>query len=186
MELYWINDVLEARAVYKELRALGVRHPVIRELELNTYRGATACVVRSGLGTPLSVHSSKIGKRRSNVYEPYMNWYIAFTLPEYRRGGLATILYRAVEAKAEASGCRRVKSLAGSAEGAWLHYSLGHKMWGAIETGELIVDSALPGSVGLYTGAKDAPAQTKRVQEKPMTKVELTIALRNGLRYDKV
>lgn len=177
-----ITSPLEARELRKQFRATGDKHPVLNEFELQVYRGSYGTVLLHE-DAPVSVNVSHIGKRKKNIFEPYLNWYIAYTLPEFRRHGFATALYRAVEEKAQGNGCRRIKSLAGSVSGALLHLSLDHLIWGTTEKKELIVDSPLPASISVYTKRQKPPTALTDI---PLTKTLVKQLLKDGLRYDKL
>lgn len=160
----------------------GEKHPVLAELSLSVFRGAELLVIYShATQRPVSVNVSYYGKRKKNIFEPYLNWYIAYTVPSSRRHGLARSLYLQTEAEALRRGCRRVRSLAGSAAGAGLHLSLGHLFWGRKDTGELYVDSPLTGMEELYKG-KRKPDMVPL--EAPMKVSEVRAIMKEGLRYD--
>ncbi len=167
----------------RQMAALaGASHPVLKELGLYAFWGATTLVLRDTDGNPFSVHSSKLGKRKKNKWEPIVNWYGAYTLPMVRRNGYATALYRELERRAEVAGCRRIKSLAGSRAGLALHWSLGHECWGVTDKGEVIVDTAFPWAIGYYS-AGEAPPQALTLR--PMSGADLHKLTKDGLRYDK-
>lgn len=178
-----VTHATELKEVIARMRALGAdNHPVLKEASLYSFWGAVCYVAYNGAqDAPVSIHQAKIGKRKKNVWEPYMNWYGAYTLPAYRRQGYASQLYRTVEQLAVDVGCRRVKSLAGSSAGLGLHRSLGHQCWGLTPTGECFVDSPLPGSELHYTpGMKPSQAPGDR-----MTTAQVNALIKEGLRYDK-
>lgn len=155
-------------------------HTVLRELGLYVFWGGHLWVGYER-GMPVALTCGRIGKRKKNLWEPYLNWYGAFTVPSHRREGYATVLYRAMEAAAAEAGCRRVKSLAGSRAGLALHQALGHQCWGKTENCEVFVDSPLPGCMSLYKGM--TPPQAPK--DKPMTSIEFNNIIKEGLRYDK-
>lgn len=179
MDIRPIVSVDHARALRKLFYEVE-RHPVLKTLDFDIYRGASG-IAAFHEGLPVSVHVSKIGKRHKNIWEPYLNWYIAYTTPHMRRKGYAKSLYELMEAMAENEGCRRVKSLAGSEGGAMLHHSLGHQMWGVTAKYEIIVDSPLPGHAHLYTDKTPPTAQTAA----PLTPAQLQYHINLGLLYDK-
>jgi GNAT superfamily N-acetyltransferase len=155
------------------------KHPVLKDLRRDVFYGGSVWVARDASGLPLSVHCTKLGKRRKNLWEPYANWYTAYTLSDARRQGLATQLYNAMECAALEVGCRRVKSLAGSAAGLALHLSLKHQCWGKTANNEVWVDSALPEHAHLYRGLTPPQAPGPR-----MLAPELKQLIKTGLRYD--
>lgn len=178
-----ITDPKQATEVGRMLKEdAGEKHPVLGELSLTVFRGAELLVLYNvATQRPVSINVSYYGKRKKNIFEPYLNWYIAYTLPDFRRRGLAYNLYRQTEKTALERGCRRVRSLAGSAAGAGLHLALGHLFWGRKDTGELYVDAPLPGMEHLYEG-KRKPDMVPL--DKPMLKQEVTRIMKEGLRYD--
>ena len=174
------GNVPDAQHVVKLMLAAGAeKHPVLTELRRDVFYGGHVWVAYRGL-TPVSVHCTKLGKRKKNAWEPYANWYGAYTLPSERRKGHATALYRIMEAMAIQAGCRRVKSLAGSGAGLALHRSLGHACWGLTPANEVWVDSALPGCEAFYTLLGTPPQAPGAL----MNNSELKTQIQKGLRYD--
>lgn len=177
-----LGDVPSAQAVVKAMLTAGAdKHPALVELRRDVFRGGTLWVMYTEAGLPVSINCTKLGKRRSNAWEPYANWYSAYTLPAHRRTGLATDLYRVAEAAAVAAGCRRIKSLAGSSAGLGLHLHLKHACWGTTANGEVFVDSALPGFESFYQDL-GAPAQAPSGL---MGVRDIKTLIKKGLRYDK-
>lgn len=88
----------------------------------------------------LSLVTFHVRRRKRGVWGRYLNVYYAYTLPEYRRLGLATSLMRASEEIALSRDAHRIKSLAGSLRGFYLHRGLGHNMWGFTKEGSVVVD----------------------------------------------
>jgi GNAT superfamily N-acetyltransferase len=173
------------KTLIKDMRdASGEKHPVISGSDVNLYLfyGAVICVKYAGL-TPVSVNMTKIGKRKKNIWEPYANWYGAYTLPSHRRQGHATELYRHVEGLAVSAGCRRIKSLAGSGAGLALHKSLNHDCWGLTPNHEVWVDSALPGSEQHYAEGSVPPQAPASKKMTPAQMVQLIV--NQELRYDR-
>lgn len=180
------GDVKAAQAVVNAMVAFeGSKHPVLTELRRDVFYGGTVWVaydpgVDGGCGpVPVSVHCTKLGKRKKNLWEPVANWYTAYTLTQWRRTGLATSLYTTMECAALEAGCRRVKSLAGSAAGLALHMSLKHACWGLTENNEVWVDAPLPEHAHLYKGLTPPQAPGPR-----MLVPELKQLIKKGLRYD--
>lgn len=177
------GDVKAAQDVVDAMVKLtGDRHPVLKELRRDVFYGGTVWVAYLGSGgtEPVSVHCTKLGKRRKNLWEPYANWYTAYTTAHRRRAGYATELYNAMECAALEAGCRRVKSLAGSAAGLALHMSLKHSCWGKTANNEVWVDSPFPEHVALYRGL--VPPQAPKASR--MLPPELKFIIKEGLRYD--
>ena len=179
------GDVPAAQAVVNLMLLAGAeKHPVLTELRRDVFRGGRTWVLYGGVpgavnNVPLSIHCSRIGKRHKNIWEPYMNWYGAYTLPSDRRKGHAYSLYAHVEAVAVKAGCRRVKSLAGSSAGLGLHAALHHQCWGLTENNEVWVDSPLPGHEDKYTGLTPPQAPGPL-----LTGGQVAQLIKKGLRYD--
>lgn len=178
-----VGDVPAAQhLVNRMVEYEGAKHPVLKDLRRDVFYGGQVWAAVDATGLPLSVHCTKLGKRKKNAWEPYANWYTAYTLEDLRRRGLAQALYRAMEAEALAAGCRRVKSLAGSREGLHLHNALDHHCWGYTPNDEVYVDSPLMGFENMYADM-GAPAQAPGPRMGPSG---IAAALKNGLRYDKI
>lgn len=175
-----LGDQKAATAVGRQLKAAGAdNHPVLKDLSFYVFWSAHVWVAYEG-DAPVSIHCTKLGKRKKNVWEPYANWYGAYTLPSERRKGHATALYRVMEAAAVQAGCRRVKSLAGSSAGLALHHSLRHACWGLTPNNEVWVDSALPGHEGSYVGLGAPPQAPGELMSNSAMKQQI----KKGLRYD--
>lgn len=155
------------------------RHPVLTEVRRDVFYGGSVWVAYDAAALPVSICVGKVGKRKKNIWEPYLNFYTAYTLPSARRKGYATALYRIMEAAALEAGCRRIKSLAGSSAGLGLHLSLGHQCWGFSDNNEVYVDSPLPGHEALYLGL--TPPQSPGVY---MAEGNVKKTIKKGLRYD--
>ena len=175
-----LGDVKAAQAVVDRMWHFGDHHPVLKDLRRDVFYGGSVWVLEAG-DEPLALTCGKLGKRRKNKWEPYLNWYTAYTLPAYRRQGWALLLYAQMERAAVAAGCRRVKSLAGSRAGLGLHRALGHACWGLTPEREVFVDSPLPGSEHLYTPA-ESPAQAPGAR---LGAAEIRNLIKEGLRYDQ-
>lgn len=166
--------------VNQMLKAGAEKHPVLTELRRDVFRGGSVWVMGTGAGDVFSIHCSRIGKRKKNKWEPFMNWWGAYTLPEFRRKGLATLLYQEAERVAVAAGCRRVRSLAGSSAGLGLHLKLKHRCWGLTPTDEVWVDSPLPTHEGEYAWAEQPPQAPGPF----MKRADILQQIKTGLRYD--
>ncbi|MBZ5566583.1 MAG: GNAT family N-acetyltransferase [Acidobacteriia bacterium] len=95
-------------------------------------------------GEPVSFHATYFAKgKKADGWGKYANFYLAYTLPAYRRNGYATLLYNHVMQEALMAGMFRVKSLVQSDLGYYLHRGLGHKFWGVEKQGHLVVDEPL-------------------------------------------
>lgn len=181
IELLPAGDVPAAQAVVDRMRPGSDNHPVLKDLRRDVFYGGLVWVMYADW-VPVALTCGKVGKRRKNVWEPYLNWYTAYTLPAYRRQGWAVELYEEMEKYAIlATGCRRVKSLAGSRAGLALHRALGHKCWGPTANNEVFVDSPTFGNELMYdpkTPPPQAPGPLMRHQE-------LSELIKKGLRYDQ-
>ena len=154
-----IEVIREPKVAREAIRALGERSPVLSEVELHVFRGAPLYILRSLKGAALSLNVTYFGKRKINVWEPYANWYTAYTPTALRRQGYATQLYKHVEALAIEAGCRRIKSLAGTQLGLLHHIHVGHQVWGVTLRNEVCVDAPL---VTHPEYAKRVPASVTR------------------------
>lgn len=97
-------------------------------------------------GELVSVNVTNFSKRaRKNAWGRYLNFYLAYTVPEHRLKGYASRLVEHVEKTAIEGGWNRMKSLAGSYGGMRLHMHFGHQFWGIAKKGEFIVDTPLRG-----------------------------------------
>ena len=95
-------------------------------------------------GNLLSINVTAFQKSaRKNAWGRYINFYLAYTMPEYRYKGFASMLVEHIEQKALELGYNRMRSLAGSYAGVRLHMHFGHQFWGIAKKGELIVDTPL-------------------------------------------
>lgn len=133
---------------------------------------------------PVTVNISHIGSRKKNGWEPYLNWYVAYTTPEYRRLGAATTLGAFVRELAVEKGCVRVKSLAGSWLGLLLHHSFGDQFWGLTPKREVQVDSPLVDSSRFPADAVPPNGRKWTTSTVPMTLEALTALTDSKLRYD--
>lgn len=175
-----VGNVPAAQAVVDAIQRLCYDpHPILKDLRRDVFYGGHVWVLYNDVMQPVSINCTKPGKRRKNVWEPYANWYTAYTVVSERKQGHAKALYKHVEAELEALGCRRIKSLAGSSAGLALHRSVGHACWGESDNKEVYVDSALPHSASLYEGK--VPPQ---VPGKRMTQAQVQQCIKKGLRYD--
>lgn len=116
---------------------------MIDEVALDLYRGGTP-YLRVLDGNPISLNITRLSNRkRRDAWGRYSNFYLAYTLPEYRKQGHATALCRWIQETLASEGYDRMKSLAGSWAGFRLHLALGDIFWGKAENGCLVVDSPL-------------------------------------------
>lgn len=122
------------------------------EVRMMLFRGTPFWVGYAHDGVePVTLNATKFGKKKTNTWEPYANFYIAYTTPAKRRQGFAKELAEYVRIQAVLAGCVRMKSLAGTRLGYLLHRSLGDRFWGFAPTGELLVDSPIVSSSVLIT-----------------------------------
>jgi GNAT superfamily N-acetyltransferase len=176
MELVEITSWKQAKPGLEPARiAEGRRHPVVAELDMTLFRGARCWAVYEG-ETITHIHASKFGKRKKNKWEPYWNWYIAYTHPDYRRQGLAKEVSVQVQEMAVEAGCVRLKSLAGTFGGLRLHMSRGDQLWGYDERGEVVVDTPLVD--GDWSGTPPNALTPKRLNLREAQAIK-------ALKYDK-
>jgi hypothetical protein len=134
-----VTDPKESR---KWVKACGEKSKVLAEVELHVFRGATLWVACDGEKL-VSYNVTRFGKRRKNVWEPYANWYTAYTINSCRRRGHARRIALHVRSLARDAGCRRPKSLAGTRLGLYLHAALGDEFWGVTSSLEVVIDTPL-------------------------------------------
>lgn len=116
----------------------------------------------------VSVNVTNFSKsKRKNAWGRYLNFYLAYTIPEHRYKGYASLLVAEIEKRAIEGGWNRMKSLAGSYAGVRLHMHFGHQFWGIAKKGELIVDTPLQAGdewpEGVPIEARNAGAEPKRM-----------------------
>ena len=112
----------------------------------------------------------------------YLNSYLVYTLPEYRRQGRATTLQRFIESDAAAKGYTRTKSLIQTYAGFRFHLGLGHWFWGTNIRGEIRCDSPIvsaPFPRGVPPGADDI--MKLRREAHPLSQKELGLILQSPL-----
>lgn len=174
-----VTDVKEAR---QWVKLCGERGPVLAEVELHIFRGATLFVEHED-GVPRTYNVTRFGKRKKNAWEPYANWYTAYTPTAYRRRGYARQLADQVKHMAVTHGCVRLKALAGTRLGLLLHIGLGDELWGVTEKAEVVVDTPLTTNPA-YAG-RTPPNGTADAGTEPWTLTRVDLAL-NGreMRYD--
>lgn len=122
-----VTEPKEARRIVKDI---GEKSSVLSEVDMGVFRGAPLYILRDPAGALLTLNVTYFGKKSKNIWEPYANWYTAYTPVAIRRKGYATELYKVVEAEAIKRGCKRIKSLAGTYAGMMMHHALGHLLWG--------------------------------------------------------
>lgn len=161
------------------------------EVRMMLFRG-TRFWVQTDDGGPVTLNATHFGKRKKNVWEPYANWYTAFTHPEYRRLGYAKELACYVRTLARQAGCVRLRSLAGSRLGYELHRSLGDQFWGITSNRELVVDTPIVSNEELVRWGREPfpedsiPMGARKWSEltTPMDQDEINFQLTVPLRYD--
>lgn len=82
-------------------------------------------------------------KRKRGIWGRYFNLVFAFTDAPTRRRGHARLALKTLLENAIKDGAERLKSLAGSRYGFFLHRGLGHTMWGTDEMGHMVIDHPL-------------------------------------------
>jgi hypothetical protein len=105
-----------------------------------------------------------------------LNFYLAYTLPEYRHQGFASQIVAHLEKKALDGGWNRMKSLAGSYGGVRLHMHMGHTFWGVHKSGALIVDTPL-NDLDEFPEGTPIEARSKGATAERMTLHEMANAL---------
>lgn len=163
---------------------------VVQQVSLCSFWGARIWVIRDlGTGHLISFNMTKFGKRKKNVWEPYANWFLAFTNPEYRQLGYARAIGLHVRQLALEAGCRRMRSLAGSWAGVCMHNSLSDDFWGLSSAGEVVVDTAIDPSVtfppGIVPGAVRNALRDGELFSKPANLETIAYLTGGKLRYDR-
>lgn len=189
MDFRYITDKLELRAIVSSLRedfrADRAGWNVLKEAEMLHFRTYFAWVLFDSSGVPLSINHTAFGKRKKNAWEPYANFYLAFTRPSCRKAGYASKLARHVETDAVERGCVRLKALAGTTPGLRLHLSLGHQLWAITDQREVVVDTPLVPDVPEWVGGRPPNARKWNERTVPYTPEELRAELgEGGLRYE--
>lgn len=158
------------------------RSPVLAEVELHVFRGGILKVLVTDQGKPLSYNVTRLGKRKKNIWEPYANWYTAYTIERERNRGLATQLAETFKEEAVKFGCVRLKALAGTLAGLMLHNKLKDQFWGITEMMEVVVDTPLVPNQA-YNGKRPPNAVTTDTEPWPLERV-LNELGDNPLRYE--
>lgn len=159
------------------------RSNVLAEVDLGFFRcqRAYALLVDE---TPVSISVVHFGRKKKNSWEPYANWFTAFTTPDDRRKGYASLLARHMEKEAVSFGCVRLKALAGTVAGLGLHVHLKHEAWAITPLCEILIDTPLvPGNnVGLVP-----PTARKFTQQVTPLTTEVIAERLDGrlLRYER-
>ena len=189
MEFQYITDKLQLRAIVAELRedfrADRAGWNVLKESEMLHFRTYYPWVLFDN-GRPVSINHTAFGKRKKNSWEPYANFYLAFTRPSLRRQGFAKQLALHVETDARERGCVRLKALAGTTPGLMLHVGLRHELWAVTDQREVVVDTPLvsPPPEGW---SESTPPNARKWNERttPYSFAEISELLGpGGLRYE--
>ena len=135
-------------------------------------------------GELVSVNVTNFSKsKRKNAWGRYLNFYLAYTVPEHRHKGYASLLVEEIERRAIEGGWNRMKSLAGSYAGVRLHMHFGHQFWGiGKKNGELVVDTPLRSGDEWPEGV---PIEARNATDNPtrMTAIQIFEALQTGKRF---
>lgn len=126
----------------------------------------------------VSFAAVRFNKRPSGAWGRYINSYLVYTIPEFRKRGFAGALHRELE---KMSGCDRTKSLIKTYVGFRFHLSLGHTFWGRNVRGEVRCDSPLKIGKqprGVPPGALDVMDPK---DPHPLTQKELSCVLQSAL-----
>lgn len=133
---------------------------------------------------PVTLNATKFGTRKKNIWEPYANWYIAYTRPACRRRGYARELATHVRNLAVEHGCVRLKALAGSRLGYQLHRGMGDQFWAMTPRNELVVDTPLVTTLTFPNDKTPASARQYTERTSPLLDYEVASLLKYGLRFD--
>jgi GNAT superfamily N-acetyltransferase len=186
MKIEQITDKFILRSLLKSWKqSEGIQkfdRAILGDADMLLWRGVKVIVAYDG-DQGVSLNIIHAGKRKKNVWEPYANFYTAWTLPSYRRQGWATELYRHREQECIEYGCRRLKALAGTRLGAAFHRSLNHPMWCSTDKDELCVDYALISDVEWPNSTPIGVRKYTDVTE-PLEPSEVERRMSTGLRFD--
>jgi len=162
----------------EEFKAFSKKHNTVLDDKVSRAMLAESGITVGLYGAPViglivdnelvSVNVTAFGKgKRKNAWGRYLNCYLAYTAPQHRYKGYATILLEELERRGIEGGWNRIRSLAGSYAGVRLHLRFGHQFWGIAKKGELIVDSPLRSGdqwpYGIPERARTAGAELTRV-----------------------
>lgn len=184
-----VREVSESSEAKLWVAKCGERHDVLSDVSTLVFRGSTLYVLLDG-ETPVSYTVWYFGKKKSTVWRPYANFYTVYTVTSRRREGLATFLVNHVRVKAIESGCRRMKSLAGTMAGLMFHASFKDTLWGLrndkLDQREVVIDTALV-SVPAYFNSVPPSVLFQRIDAvKPISIDEVLKEIGDKpLRYDK-
>jgi len=169
-----------ATNVHGHLQKLRRGHPrdefdCLGGIGVELFRGAQMFVLTDPTDGIVSFTTIHIGRRKKNVWEPYANWTLAYTTPAHRRRGHMSALARYTLEQARFLGCARVKSKVGSYLGLRLHCSLGHDIWGIVDSDarELQVDAPLLPRDSFPNGRTPMGARACNTRGHPLTSDEL-------------
>ena len=115
---------------------------VLSEINLHWFRGIPSWVMTIE-NEPVTLYCAYFGKRRANVWSPYMNAYTVFTRADVRRRGYATHIAHHCKRLAVVAGCRRMKDLAGTRIGYQFHTANKDQFWAWTDNNALIIDTPL-------------------------------------------
>jgi GNAT superfamily N-acetyltransferase len=149
----------------------------LANLGLYKFYGATFYLARDDLDWPVSLIVARPGTSpRRNAWGRYVNHYLAYTAPNWRRQGYATAAETKVRQLWAGYGYDRVKTLCQSWLGFCYHEHLRDRIWGVkAGTGELAIDSPLkPHRDG--TGPAGIPIKARAAALHPDTGQEMTCA----------
>ena len=175
-----VTDVKRAQAL---VASINEKSPVLAEVRLYVYRGSPAFALLQG-DQVLSIHVCHFGKRKHNIWEPYLNWYTAYTPILLRRQGFARKLAEHTRKIGIEKGCVRLKSKAGTILGVELHLGLNDQFWGVTEAREAIVDTPLVDKPEYLN--RTPPNATKDAGTNPWTREMLMSKLAGTpMRYER-
>lgn len=148
-------DAAQWSAAGKELTKKDPEYrPVLRNWNIYLQRfGGEGWAVEKD-GRLISFNATRFNKRTDkDGWGRYINWFIAYTLPQFRRKGYACGLQLHIEALGRERGYHRVKSLIESYAGFRLHLALAHQLWGVNARNEILVDAPIHPSWRFPEGA---------------------------------
>lgn len=183
MYIKHITNPQEVKALIKSLKPAKKDDrqgaAVMAEADLSVFWGAECWALFDNGDRAVSINLTRIGKRKKNAWEPYANWYIAYTPMNLRNKGYASKLALHVRKVAKERGCVRIKSLAGTRMGLGLHKKCGDLLWAVTEKLEVAIDSPLTENYPTDSTPMSVRKYTERTT--PLTYEEVDGELRGKL-----
>lgn len=187
-EIRKIEDSTELKALLRTLAPKEVDDwrgkKVLSDTGMYAFRGVPIWVAFVE-GQPVSINVSYFGKRKKNVWMPYMNFYIAFTRLDVRRRGYAWNLAMHVRQLAENAGCIRLKSMACTELGVRFHQKTNDDIWAFNpEQNVLLIDTPLVPRDRFPSDSTPIEVRPWTDNITPMTNEEVEFYIKKGLKYD--